>query len=279
MLTPFATTQNSFENKHVIVTGSSRGIGEATVRLCVERGARKVVMSGLNEERGETIAPELEARGCEVVYVKGDLADVDVCRSIIKEAEAAFGTIHTLINAAGVTTRGSIFDTSVELWDYQMAVNARAPFILTQGAVANMRRHGTPGTIANILSITAHGGPPFLNPYSSAKGALMTFTKNTAYAVMRHRIRVNGLMLGWTNTPTEDEVQRRYHTDGKDWLEDAADSLPFGRLIEVNDVARALCWMASDESGVMTGSIIDFAQAVIGAGRIPRPEPGEYGTE
>ena len=268
-----------FTNKNVIITGSSSGVGEATARLVAERGATGIVMAGLAQSREETIADELEAGGCKVVYVQGDLGDVAVCHQLIEEAEAAFGPIHTLVNAAGATTRGSIFDTSVELWDQLMAVNARAPFILTQACVKNMRRYNTAGTIVNVISITAHGGPPFLTPYSTSKGALMTFTKNVAYAVMRYRIRVNGLMLGWTNTPSEDVVQRKYHTDGQDWLEEAAQSLPFGRLIEVDDVARAIAWMASDESGVMTGSIIDFAQAVIGAGGVPRPTPGEYGTE
>ena len=268
-----------FTGKHIIITGSSSGVGEATARLVAQKGAAGLVMAGLTQDRDDTIADELEALGCKVVYIKGDLGDVATCNRIIEAAEDAFGTIHTLINAAGVTSRGSIFDTSVDLWDYQMAVNVRAPFILTQACVKNMRKYGITGTIANVLSITAHGGPPFLTPYSTAKGALMTFTKNVAYAVMRYRIRVNGLMLGWTNTPSEDVVQRKYHSSGQDWLEDAEQSLPFGRLIEVDDVARALAWMTSDESGVMTGSIIDYDQCVIGAGHVPRPQPGEYGTE
>lgn len=268
-----------FEHKNIIITGSSQGVGEATARLFAERGAAGILLTGHSKPRKETIADELEAMGCKVVYVQGDLAEVDTCNRIIAEAEAAFGQIHTLINAAGTTGRGSIYDTSVELWDYQMAVNVRAPFILTQACVKNMIAHGTPGTIANILSIVAHGGPPFLNPYSTSKGALMTFTKNTAYSVMRHRIRVNGLMLGWTNTPAEHTIQHSFHGAGDDWLEKASASVPFGRLIEVEDVARALAWMASEESGVMTGSIIDFDQSVIGAGPVPRPQPGELGTE
>ena len=267
-----------FKSKNIIITGSSSGLGEATARRVAQLGAAGLVMSGLTQERKDTIASEIEDLGCKVVYIKGDLGDVETCNRIIEAAEDSFGQIHTLINAAGVTTRGSIFDTTVDLWDYQMAVNVRAPFILTQACVKNMRKHGTHGTIANVLSITAHGGPPFLTPYSTAKGALMTFTKNVAYAVMRYRIRVNGLMLGWTNTPSEDDVQRKYHSDGQDWLEDAEKSLPFGRLIEVDDVARALTWMTSEESGVMTGSIIDYDQCVIGAGRVPRPQAEEYGT-
>ena len=268
-----------FEGKNIIITGSSRGVGEATARLFAERGAAGMVLTGYSKAREETIAGELEEMGCKVVYVKGDLAEVDTCHRIIAEAEAAFGQIHSLINCAGTTGRGTIYDTSVELWDYQMAVNVRAPFILTQACVNNMVKHGTPGTIANVLSIVAHGGPPFLTPYSTTKGALLTFTKNVAYAVMRHRIRVNGLNLGWTNTPSEHDIQKKFHGAEDDWLEKAAASLPFGRLIEVEDVARALAWMASDESGVMTGSIIDFDQCVMGAGRSPRPQPGEMGTE
>ncbi len=268
----------SFEGKNVLVTGSSRGIGEATARLVAQRGARSIFMTGLKEEREETIAAELEALGCEVHYLKADLADVEECRRLIDEAESALGPIHVLVNAAGISTRGSIFDTSVELWDHIMAVNVRAPFLLTQACIENMRGHRVDGAIVNILSITAHGGPPFLTPYSTSKGALATFTKNVAYAVMRYRIRVNGLMLGWTETPTEDEIQRLFHNQEADWLKEAEARLPFGRLIQVEDVAKAVAWLASDESGIVTGSIIDYDQSVIGAGDVPRPRPGEFGT-
>ena len=107
------------------------------------------------------------------------------------------------------------------------------------------------------------------------KGALNVLTKNVAYAVMRHRIRVNSLNIGWMDTPGEDVIQRRYHSDGEDWLEKAEAAQPFGRLLKPSEVARAIAYLASDESGMMTGALIDFDQSVIGGGPQPVPPPIE----
>ena len=110
-------------------------------------------------------------------------------------------------------------------------------------------------------------GSRLFGVYSASKGALAVLTKNAAYATMRHRIRVNGLMLGWADTPWEHDIQLRYHTDDEQWLKKVEADLPFGRLIKSDEAARAIAWMASSESGMMTGSLIDFDQSVLGAGK------------
>ncbi len=92
---------------------------------------------------------------------------------------------------------------------------------------------------------------------------------------MRHRIRVNALNLGWMDTPGEDTIQRRYHSGGKDWLAAAEASQPFGRLLKTDEVARAIAFLASDESGMMTGALVDFDQSVPGGGPQPVPPPME----
>jgi NAD(P)-dependent dehydrogenase (short-subunit alcohol dehydrogenase family) len=127
-----------------------------------------------------------------------------------------------------------------------------------------MRRHQTPGAIANIGTIVAHGGPPFLIAYSASKGALMTMTRGLANALKGDRIRINPLNIGWTNTPREHLVQTQVHGRPENWLELASAAQPFGRLIEPGEVARALAFLCSDESGLMTGAVIDFDQTIIG---------------
>jgi NAD(P)-dependent dehydrogenase (short-subunit alcohol dehydrogenase family) len=116
----------------------------------------------------------------------------------------------------------------------------------------------------NILSMSAHGGQPFLTPYSMSKGALATLTKNVAFTLMPWRIRVNALNIGWMNTPGEDAIMRREHGAQDGWLAKASAEQPFGRLIEPDEVARACAYLASAESGLMTGSVIDFDQSVLG---------------
>jgi len=112
--------------------------------------------------------------------------------------------------------------------------------------------------------MSSHGGQPFLSPYSVSKGALATLTKNAAFSLMRWRIRVNGLNLGWMDTPGEDRVMRLYHGAQDGWRERAAAEQPFGRLIEPAEAARAVAFLASAESGMMTGAIIDYDQSVLG---------------
>lgn len=265
------TDKTSLAGKYAIVTGSTQGLGEAITRLFVERGVAGLIICGRNAERGQAVAAELKADLCDVRFVQADLANVDDCRRIVAAADESFGTLHILVNVAGVSDRGTIWDTSPELWDWIMAVNVRAPFLLIQESIKIMRRDGVEGAIVNIGSVGAYGSVPFLCPYAASKGALMTLTKNVAYAVMRQRIRINTLNLGWMDTPGEDIIQRKYHSDGQDWLKEAEAAQPFGRLLKPTEVARAVAFLASDESGMMTGSIVDFDQSVIGGG--PQPIP------
>ena len=166
---------------------------------------------------------------------------------------------------AAITDRGTILDTSPELFDRMFAINVRAPFFLMQDAVAMMRRDGTHGTIVNVSSMSSMGGQSFLAAYSASKGALDTLTRNTAHALLRNRIRVNSLNLGWMASEGEDRIQREHHGQTDGWLETAAAAQPSGRLIDPAEAARAIAFLASDESGLMTGTTMGFDQSVWGA--------------
>ena len=247
-----------------VVTGGTQGLGEAIARLFAERGAAGLVICGRNAERGEAVARDLTAQGCRTAFVQADLASMDDTRRVVARADEAFGRVDALVNAAGMTDRGTIFDTSPELFDRMFAVNVRAPFFLMQDAAKIMRRERTEGAMVNILSMSAHGGQPFISAYCGSKGALATLTKNAAFSLMPWRIRVNGLNIGWMNTPGEDRIMRVYHDAQDGWLDKAEAEQPFGRLLDPAEVARAVAFLASRESGLMTGSIIDFDQSVLG---------------
>jgi NAD(P)-dependent dehydrogenase (short-subunit alcohol dehydrogenase family) len=268
---------SQFKNLTAIVTGATQGLGETTARLLVWRGLSRIVITGRNSDRGEAVAQDLQRAGCNARFIEADLEQPEACQRIIDQAKTHLDEVDILVNAAGLTSRGTIYDTSVELWDQLMAVNLRAPFILTQGCVNWMHEKGTKGAIVNVISTSAYGGQPFLTPYSTSKGGLATLTKNVAYSVVRHQIRVNGLMLGWMDTPGENVIQRTNHTHGQDWLNEAEASRPFGRLIKADEAAKAIAWLASDESGLMTGALIDFDQSVIGGGDAPIPSADEMG--
>ena len=225
-----------------------------------------MVICGRNQVNGLAQAKKIKHEtGVPVHFVQADLGNVDDCRRVVAEAMTQFGKIDILINAAGITDRGNILDTSPELFDKLFAVNVRAPFFLMQDTVKVMREKGIKGSIVNIGSMSAMAGQPFLAAYCASKGALATLTKNTAYALLRNRIRVNGLNIGWMASDGEDRIQRDFHHADDDWLTQAAAQQPFGRLIDPKEVARSVAYLCSEESGLMTGSVIEFDQSVWGA--------------
>lgn len=258
-------TLNAMDNKVAVVTGSTQGIGEAVCHLFADRGCRALVVTGRDQARGENVVRALKDKGADAIFVEANLENIDHCRNIISEADRHFGQVDALVNAAGLTDRGTILDTSPELFDRLFAVNTKAPFFLTQDAAKIMRRQGTPGTVVNIISMSSHGGQPFICAYSGSKGAMVTLTRNIAFSLMRDHIRVNGLNIGWTDTPGEHRVQKTFHDADEDWLKHAQADQPFGRLIKTDEVARAVGYLSSDESGLITGSIIDFDQSVTGS--------------
>jgi NAD(P)-dependent dehydrogenase (short-subunit alcohol dehydrogenase family) len=253
-----------FTGRVAAITGGTQGLGEAVARLFGARGAAGIAICGRNLENGERVAREISGTGCPTEYVHADLARLEDCRNFIDSAEASFGRLDVLVNCAAATDRGTIESTTEEIWDRLFTLNVKSQFFLIQRAVEVMRRHEIAGAIANIGTIVAHGGPPFLIAYSSSKGALMTMTRALANALKRDRIRINTLNIGWTNTPREHLVQTEVHHRPPDWLAQASAAQPFGRLLQPDEVARAIAFLTSDESGLMTGAVIDFDQQVIG---------------
>ena len=264
-----------FAGQYAVITGGTQGMGEAVARLFAARGAAGLVICGRNKAKGEAVAASLTKGGCKTLYVEADLAEVEDCRKIIATADKAFGKLHVLANCAGYTDRGTILDTSPELFDQMFAVNVRAPFFLMQDAIKIMRRERTAGAIVNLITMSSYGGQPFITAYCASKGALVTLTRNVAFAVMRERIRVNGINVGWSDTPGEDRVMKRYHGAKDGWLGEAEKKQPFGRLIKPAEVARAIAFMASSEAGLMTGAIVDYDQSVRGAYESPPAPPAQ----
>ncbi len=266
-------THSSASNTHVlatlhgqvaIVTGGTQGLGAAIAATLAERGAKGVVICGRNATKGAAQVETLRALGTQALYVQADLGQVQDCRQVVQQADARFGRVDVLVNAAAITDRGTILDTEPELFDRMFAVNVRAPFYLMQEAIKVMRREAIQGSIVNIGSMSAMAGQPFIAAYCASKGALATLTRNTAYALLRNRIRVNGLNIGWMASEGEDRIQREFHHADADWLEQAAASQPNGRLVDPLEVARAVAFLCSAESGLMTGSVIEYDQSVWG---------------
>ena len=259
------STLASLQGKVAVVTGGTQGLGAAIAHLLAERGARAVVICGRNRDKGQAQVERIRQTGAQALYVPADLALVDDCRNVVQQADRQFGRVDILVNAAAITDRGTLLDTSPELFDRMFAINVRAPFFLMQEAVSVMRREKIEGNIVNIGSMSAMAGQPFLAAYCTSKGALATLTRNTAYGLLRNRIRVNGLNIGWMASEGEDRIQREFHKADADWLEQVSASQPFGRLVDPKEVARAVAFLCTAESGLMTGSVIEYDQSIWGA--------------
>ena len=246
-----------------MVTGSGAGMGEGIARLFAAEGAR-LVISGRDEAKGAAVAASIVGEGGQAIFARADVSVEADCRALIDRTVEAYGRVDVLINNVGLSTRGTIEDTSVELWDKIFATNVRGAFICMQQAVRHMKTHGR-GSIVNIGSVNAYIGEPKLMAYSASKGALMTLTKNTASYLNRYRIRVNQLNVGWTLTPNERRVKVEEEGKGEDWVEEATRTRPFGRLLLPRDIALAALYFASDESECVTGSVLDLEQYPVGA--------------
>ena len=249
----------------VIISGGTQGLGMAVAECLIAQGCRHLTITGRDTDKGEAAAATLGRNGVECLFVTCDVASIKDCQAVVEQAVARHGFVNGLVNCAADTSRGSLVDTSPELWDRHMNINLRGPFLLMQGAVRHLLETGKPGSIVNILSTSAHVGQSFLTAYSTSKGGLQTLTLNTANAYRSNLIRCNAVAPGWMDTPGEDVVQKTFHDAPDDWLEQAEAGLPMGQLVKTDQIAPLSAYLVSPDSGIITGAVINYDQQIIGA--------------
>lgn len=239
-------------------------MGEAAAVALAEAGVGSFVITGRHAGRAEDICGRLGDLGASAEAVLADLSDAGAADAIFAEMDRRGLLVDCLINAAGVTTRTSILDIDVAAYDELFAVNVRSPVLLFGRFAKRLRRAGLPGTVVDVLSIAMYGGSPDISVYSMTKAALGVHTRNAAYALQDDGIRVNGLAMGWTLTPGEDRVMQTTHGASAGWEPEYAGRLPLRRLMRAEEVARAICYLATDASAPMTGSIVTLDQVSYG---------------
>ena len=179
-------TKNQFKDKIIVITGSTQGIGAETAKLFASRGAKGITICGRNENQGLKVKDEIEKIGSKCIFVKADLAEIDDCKKVISSTDNTFGTVNTFISCAGFTERGTILSTTLDNYEKNFKINARAPFFLMQDVIKIMRRDKHMGTIACIITMAAHSGMPFLSAYSASKGALTIMIKKSCFFLFHH---------------------------------------------------------------------------------------------
>ena len=242
--------------KVILVTGSTTGIGEAIARRCVNEGA-KVMIHGLEEDLARKVVKSLPAAA--VQWMIADLALPKNCESLVCATIEHFGRLDGLVNNAAVLTRSNIETTDPETFDRTIAVNLRAPLLLIRAAMPQLRKQGG-GVVLNIGSMNALCGEPNQLAYATAKGGLMTMTRNLADAHGAEKIRFNQLNLGWTVTETE--LMRKKNEGLPEGWENKVPKAyaPSGRLWTPEQVAaHAVHWL-SDEFAPVSGVVFELEQ-------------------
>ena len=247
------------ENKIVLVTGSTTGIGAGIAKQCIAAGA-KVMIHGRNEERARELCDILGKE--ETAYCIADLMDADNAELtyLIESTVKTFGRIDCLINNAGRSPRNDIDTLTMDKFDWVMRLNLRAPLFLTQAAVKAFRRQGQGGTVVNIGSINAYCGQSDLLAYSITKGGLMTMTRNLGNALGRENIRVNQINVGWTITDNESKIKQG-EGYAKNWEHKIPPTYaPSGKLLRPEDIARHAVFWASDASAPANAVVHELEQ-------------------
>jgi NAD(P)-dependent dehydrogenase (short-subunit alcohol dehydrogenase family) len=244
------------KDKVVLVTGSTTGIGKAIAKRCVEEGAR-VVLHGLEEEWGRAAQEEM-GKDVTALYIE-DLSQEGAAQRLVDFTVAAFERLDVLVNNAAWVAPSNIQNTDSDFFRKILEVNTLAPFFLIQAALPHLSQGK--GCVLNIGSINAWSGEPDLLAYSVSKGALMTLTRNLGDTLHReHGVRVNQINPGWILT--ENEIKRkREHGLSEHWYEELPSLYaPAGRIIWPAEIASAAIYWIADESGPISGQVVDLEQ-------------------
>lgn len=251
------------DNRIALITGGKQGMGFAAAKTFLEGGFGGVMLLDRNGGKLEESAAKLRHLG-RVETIQGDLIDTSLPARAVAETVKAFGRLDVLINSAGNTERCGLEDTTPEAFERLFGVNTRAPYFMMQEAVKVMRGQGG-GTIINVSSMLAYGGPPNLTTYAASKAALNIMTRSSANAVKRDGIRIFAINLGWVHSEGEHALQTGFHAQPQDWAEAIGRRMPAGRLIVPEDVAGLFAYLVSPSAQMMTGAIIDYEQMPAGA--------------
>jgi glucose 1-dehydrogenase len=233
-----------------IVTGASRGIGQALAIGLAGEGAAVIVNSSRADGRAAEVARSICASGGRALAVPADVRDFEKQDSLIAAAVERFGRLDTLVNNAGVEFRQPFLQTTPETWDQTLAVNLRAPYFLSQKAARIMIRSGG-GRIINISSVHDHHPLGDRSAYAISKGGLAMLTKSLAFELAEHRITVNAIAPGAIST----DINRESLADPENFRR-CMDKIALKRIGDVRDVVGAAVFLASSESDYVTGTTI-----------------------
>ena len=247
------------KDKVALITGAANGVegelmgfGGAAARMFAQEGAT-LVLTDINDESGIRTAVQIGELGANVEYLRLDVTREDEWANAIEFTISHFGHLDILVNSAGTGAETNVENTTLEIWEGQMAVHARGTFLGTKLAIPEMRKVGG-GSIINISSIYGIVGSDTATAYHAAKGAVRLFTKAAAVQYAKENIRVNSIHPGYAITPLTKGVY-----DNPITAAPILERVPMGRMAVADDIAYGILYLATDESSFVTGTelIID----------------------
>lgn len=248
-----------FKNQVTIITGGAGGVGRSLVTLFASEGAR-IMIADQDEAACQKIAEEVRETGAEITYFAGNLRDKQYCDRLIDTCVETFGGVDILLNNAGVIPRGTIEETSDEMWSLAMDVNLNAVFFLSRAAIPHMKKRGG-GAIVNTSSVWGTYPGPAHVAYCTSKGAVAALTKNLGRDCAPMKIRVNAVCPHEINTPMIRSGFERRGLDPDKAVDELNKTVPLGRIAEAEDIADVIAFLASDQSRYIAGETIEVTGA------------------
>jgi NAD(P)-dependent dehydrogenase (short-subunit alcohol dehydrogenase family) len=248
-----------FETKKVIITGGTGGIGQSVVELFAREGAQ-VMFSDHSEEDCSEYCDSLRARGMHSSYLAGDLRQKNFCEALIAEAVTQFGGIDILINNAGIIPRGTITETTDDMWFSALDVNLTAVFFLCRAAIPHMQQAGG-GAIVNTSSTWGIYPGPGHVAYCTSKGAVAALTKNLGRDHAGDGIRINAVCPNEVNTPMLRSGFQKRGIDPDNAIEELGKTVPLGHVAEPEEIADVIAFLASEDARYVCGTTIEVSGA------------------
>ena len=241
-----------FDNKIVLITGSTTGIGAASARAFSSRGA-EVIISGRNAERGRRICSEIQENGGTAHFIQADLSQRAQCDRLVQESVDRCERLDVVVNNAGVLHEGTALETDSDEWDETLAVNVSGLFFVSRAAVRQMIKQGD-GCIVNTASEWGLNGEPGFVAYCASKGAVVQITRCMALDHAAQGIRVNSVCPGETHTDMLDQMLRDQEGDFDENLRSFSEGIPMRRVASPDEIANCIIFLASDCASYITGA-------------------------
>ena len=248
------TTKRRFEGKVALLTGaaSSRrasrmGFAGCTAWNILEEGG-KVVLTDIQDDLGAAAADEMRDAGFDAIYSHLDVVDEESWKQAVELAVGEFGRIDVLVNAAGSQDNGTLYEVDVDQWRRVMEISSTGILLGTRAVIPAMREVGG-GAIVNISSMAGKFAGEYGSAYAMSRAGILHFTRASAIQLAKFGIRCNAVLPGWIHTPFTEHI---YEVESeRTWR---SDRVPLGRWGEPDEVATAICYLASDEASYITGS-------------------------